>query len=69
MAGDKEETLLCIIPFPEPKAITASIKKKFPKLKIIYVESELSENWRAEEALQPGKDALKILGNIPILIS
>lgn len=54
MAEYKSETLLCMIPFPEPKAVTASIRKKFPNLKIIFRESKLSVNWENHDTIQPG---------------
>lgn len=56
MAESKVETLLCTIPFSEPKEITASIKKKFPNLRIIFIETKLTVNWVEEKnTIHPGK--------------
>ncbi|KAF2836314.1 2-hydroxyacid dehydrogenase [Patellaria atrata CBS 101060] len=34
---DQEERLLCILPFDEPKEITARLREKFPKLSISFI--------------------------------
>lgn len=46
MSDRKAETLLCIIPFPEPEATIASIQKKFPHLKINFKQITPSVNWQ-----------------------
>ena len=50
----KQEHLLCVIPFPEPKTITTRIKERFPNIKITYLQNQLNDQWATHDALPEG---------------
>jgi hypothetical protein len=55
------ETLLCILPFPEPKALLDRLRKKHPHVKILYREMLFSgpkgEMWKPTSKIPDGGDS------------
>ena len=51
---EKQEHLLCLVPFPEPKAIIDRIRQQFPNLKVTYKQSSLAFNWEKDQGLPDG---------------
>lgn len=62
-----KETLLCILPWEEPKAITDDLRQKYPHIKIIYrpmkFYSNKGEMWSRQAA--PIPDGVPLIPSLP----
>ena len=50
--------VLCAMPFSEPKEVIERIRKRFPKLKVTYIESKLTIGWKERNGLPDGSYAM-----------